>query len=498
MSFSSRRDTDDRKRERNDSFSRGDDRDRAGGRVDHDKPPFSRLFVICSKSHSGDDLKECFEKFGTVEDVWVVKDKHTRENRGVAYVKYSKMSEATLAVEEMDGKPVHESDDRPLKVIIAQPKSSKSTDDQEESALTRVFVSIPKDMDEKELKGNFESFGDIEYTQVVRDRKTDTPKGFGYVKFKKPHDAALAIEGADRSYRAVMADPKGAAKKREVSNDYHSRASNTLNELGLSLGIGSGHRGLSSHDPLGGRGPTAIAEMFAQQSSASSVFGFLNNSSYSGGGRGAVNNKLIVVVSPVVSQDNLGRLFDLIPGMEFCDLKRDYTTGMSKGFASVVYNSIGAAIYAKEKLDGFEYPLGTKLTVTYAQDDSDGILTPKSTPDGGQIDLATALGNANIDLPPLKPLADSEAEAAERLFIVCVPSALQDHVLKDAFCRFGNLIDVYMLKGKNFGYAKFAESASAKNAIDNLNGVEIWGKRLKVMLADPPRSAENARKRPRT
>ena len=35
-------------------------------RVDHDTPPFSRLFVICSKNHEEDDIRRAFEEYGTV------------------------------------------------------------------------------------------------------------------------------------------------------------------------------------------------------------------------------------------------------------------------------------------------------------------------------------------------------------------------------------------------------------------------------------------------
>ena len=107
-------------RERRDSYSK-DIKGAYPNQVDHDKPPFSRIFVVCSKSYSSDDLKAVFEKYGAVEDVWVVRDKHTKENRGVAYVKFSKMSEACLAVESMDGKKINNEDDtKSIKVYLTR------------------------------------------------------------------------------------------------------------------------------------------------------------------------------------------------------------------------------------------------------------------------------------------------------------------------------------------------------------------------------------------
>ena len=38
-------------------------------KVDHDTPPFSRLFVICSKNHDEEDIRAAFEEFGNVSIV---------------------------------------------------------------------------------------------------------------------------------------------------------------------------------------------------------------------------------------------------------------------------------------------------------------------------------------------------------------------------------------------------------------------------------------------
>lgn len=55
----------------------------------------------------------------------------------------------------------------------------------------------------------------------------------------------------------------------------------------------------------------------------------------------------------------------------------------------------------------------------------------------------------SIPLPPPQPTVPEDGRnLAQRLFIVCQPSGVSERVLKDAFCRFGNLIDVYLLSGK--------------------------------------------------
>ena len=50
-----------------------------------DDPPYSRLFILCSRGTSEDDFREAFGKYGTVQDVWILKDKQRNEDKGVKF-----------------------------------------------------------------------------------------------------------------------------------------------------------------------------------------------------------------------------------------------------------------------------------------------------------------------------------------------------------------------------------------------------------------------------
>ena len=50
-----------------------------------DDPPNSRLFIVCGKSVSEDDFREAFHKFGTIEEIWMVKDRTTGDPKGTKY-----------------------------------------------------------------------------------------------------------------------------------------------------------------------------------------------------------------------------------------------------------------------------------------------------------------------------------------------------------------------------------------------------------------------------
>merc|ERR1712012_782316 len=88
------------------------------------------------------------------------------------------------------------------------------------------------------------------------------------------------------------------------------------------------------------------------------------------------NCRLSVVASSGINQDQLWRLFDLVPGLDYCELKRqDLRNGgaggrerqNNKAWGVVVFNNPQSATYAKEKLHGFEYPPGHRLIVKFEE-----------------------------------------------------------------------------------------------------------------------------------
>jgi len=515
----------------------------------YDDPPNSRLFIVCGKSITEDDFKDAFEPYGTIEEIWVLKDRVTNEPKGVTYIKFSKTSEAALAMEEMNGRCIG-SHPRPLKVLIAHSRDQGSRREMnEEERLVRLFVVVPKSMGESELKEHFNQFGDVDYVSIVRDRTSKESKGFAYVKYHRVSHAAKAFEDCDRTFKPVFADPK------PQKSGYHE-------------GGGGGER-------MGGPGSTTSASTTASVSAGYDMLSYMDTSHSNPEG----NCRLAVITSPIINQDQLWRLFDLIPGLDYCELKRPDGRGrdrQNKAYGTVVFNNPQSATYAKEKLHGFEYPPGHRLIVKF-----DDILPPQTYqvgppapfnlapprhqsyipgapppgPPGGYsvpaprmpppgppppqirqsiptdlqtladtIAQATSLIQAagyapaaqqpqssvhhpaetydpsycSVKLPLPLPLAPMDSPVAERLFIVCTPSPPPLYALKDVFGRFGGLIDIYLLNGKTCGYAKYAGKENAEKAVEALHGQEICGARLKVMPADPQdKTNDTGRKRPK-
>ena len=366
------------------------------------------------------------------------------------------------------------------------------TDYNDERARTRLFVVCPKEFQEDDLKQKFEQFGDFDYCNIIRDKQTGESKGFGYVKFLKASTAAVAMENCDKSLKAVLAEPKSAKFAREAAQATNVRGDQRYGSReGGMMGLGTVS---PTHNPM---------DLFSGHSYM-----------YQGYDSG-IGNRLFVLVNPSVTQEQLTRLFDLIPGMELCEIKRNHHTGESRGFAYVTYSSIQAAMYAREKLNGFEYPLGSKLIVKYAEDPMPQRYPPSPTAE--PMYASSSYHSAPLSpahrspmrspirsLSPMRPIPigrhrrHSITEFDGRVFFICTPQPPAEHILRDIFGRFGSLTDVWVVRGKNYGYAKFTHRGSAEAAITALHGMEVFGVKLKVLLADPPPDDTTTKnKRPR-
>uniref|UniRef100_T1GEV3 RRM domain-containing protein n=1 Tax=Megaselia scalaris TaxID=36166 RepID=T1GEV3_MEGSC len=147
----------------------------------HDEPPMSRLFVICNKTNTEDELREAFQKFGTIDDIFLVKDHKSGENKGIAYIKFTKTSDAAQALEELNGTIIGDGNNRAVKILVAASRNSKNPTgrtDNEQEKYVRLFIVINKTETEEDIREEFGQYGTIDNISIVKDRSTGQPKGF--------------------------------------------------------------------------------------------------------------------------------------------------------------------------------------------------------------------------------------------------------------------------------------------------------------------------------
>lgn len=394
-----------------------------------EEPPMSRLFVICGRQVTKEQLMKHFEEDGEIEECIVIVDKKTGQGKGVAYVKFYKTSSAAKGLRK-NGTYL-ENETRPIKVMISasyqKKKEDGSPEEVNEFKFRRLFAVIPNTKDEETIKSEFSRFGTVTQIRLVPDKKNQSQSA-AYITFTSFLETALAIEGCDSSYRAKFCLPREHLKNQNDQRD-------------------GGHGG-------GGQG----------KFSPSSNNGSNRKRTHSPDSRGQGGDvKLVVICGSGLNQDRLWRVFDIAPGMKYCNIvtQNDINTT-----ASVVYSSRDEAQRAVDKIHGLEYPIGERIIVRYENEFRDEICSN---------DVLAQLG------PPKPVLNQLSTQCAKKAFFICMPEAVSQRLLQDAFCRFGDLINVYVIPGKRHGYAAFASEVAADRAIQQLHGIQLGDCRLKVL-----------------
>ncbi|XP_028174964.1 RNA-binding protein 45-like [Ostrinia nubilalis] len=456
----------------------------------HDTPLHSRLFIVTEKGVTETDLRDAFSRFGHIEDIKIPRDHHTGESKGVAYIKYFKTSDAAAAIEGMNFKSLPNVN-RPIKVMVAANRSEIQSEDHNEDKFKRIFIAVPNSMNEEELKNVFSEYGPVEYVRMQKDKNGES-KGFAYVKFKLFSEAARAIEECAPKYRAIFAQPK--SQRRPGPETYFESNIGQLTASTMNM-------------------TNSLMSAMNTQPDGYTCVNFMCN--------------------PNISQNQIRKIFDIVPGMTSCQLFFDLVNNCSKG--NVAYSNPVSAAYAVKKLHNFEYPPGCRIFVkpNYnkfppVEKGSESISNAftnlknaissqanSSSPDLVQLAAAIAeasklikkaaagvtddeipdgndLNYCSVSLPPRQPLADIDSTVAKRCFLVCKPQPPPLPVLRDIFCRFGDLINVYTLPGKTVGYARYASAQAADNAIKTLHGAEVCGVVMKVLEAEeaPPKKVK--------
>ncbi|XP_028161438.1 RNA-binding protein 45-like [Ostrinia furnacalis] len=461
-----------------------------------EKPPYSRIFVVCGKQTREEDLQQSFEQFGTIEDLHIPRDRNSGEPKGVAYIKFTKTSSAAAAIQELHLKPLR-ANQKPVKVMIALNRSDPGTNNEER--YKRLFIKVHKDISESEIIDHFSKFGRVNSVHLQKDKATGVCKGFAYVHYSNFYDAAKAYEECDSKYKPVFATPKDELKRMRPSLDMSSMPHNE-SSLGSNYSMNDSFNDNLLKDSLNLTTNSLLCNY----------------------------NTIIATCSPQVSQKSIERLFNIVPGMQQCQYTADTYNGICK--AVVTYDSEKAAAYALERINNYEFPSGEIVTIKpddnplnkVASNLANIVNSFKNSLDAGNpnlLQLADAIAQTsslikaattgkidqkvhtsesetygNVCLPPPQPTVGTMHRVAQRCFIVCKPYPPSLSVLRDIFCRFGDLIDVCTFPNKTFGFVKYASIRAAQEAMRTLNGKVLHGVHYKVLEADErPSKDEDAK-----
>jgi len=75
-----------------------------------------------------------------------------------------------------------------------------------------------------------------------------------------------------------------------------------------------------------------------------------------------------------------------------------------------------------------------------------------------------------------------------RLYVGNLSHSVTEEQLRELFSNYGEVKEVRVIPGRDFGFIEMSDSAQAEKAKEALDGSELEGRILKVNEARPPRT----------
>eukprot|EP01084_Bolivina_argentea_P175537 303956_1 len=174
-----------------------------------------KLFIGgVSFSTTDEDFFQYFAKYGELEDCVLIREKNTGESRGFGFVTYK-----DKAVSEHVAKQQLYLDGRRLDPKPSISRFSMDKIHEHRNQTTKVFVGgLHDDTSEAELSEHFSGFGEVLEINIMYDRFTNAPRGFGFVTFKEP-DVAQKVIDWDQDH--MIHDKKVDCKPATARKDAH-------------------------------------------------------------------------------------------------------------------------------------------------------------------------------------------------------------------------------------------------------------------------------------
>jgi polyadenylate-binding protein len=155
-----------------------------------------------AKSIDNRTLYDTFQIFGPILSCKVATN-HKGESLGYGFVHYENDESANKAIDKVDGKMIADQ-----KVSVAAFKSKKDRGGESKNQYTNLYVkNIPAEFTKEKLEELFSKYGTITSCMVASDNE-GKGKGFGFVNFQAPEEAAAAVESINN-----MEIPGNAGKK---------------------------------------------------------------------------------------------------------------------------------------------------------------------------------------------------------------------------------------------------------------------------------------------
>jgi CUG-BP- and ETR3-like factor len=171
---------------------------------------------------SEEDLFSTFTGFGPIKELMIIRDRHTGQHRGCAFVTFYHTADGLKAVEDLHDKVTLSNGRKPLQVRPANENPSNVTAPPLQE--NKLFIGMTsRNADENSIRELFSPFGEIREIYLIRNADGSN-KGCAFLKFEHAESAMAAIEalnekvvmeGASRALVVKYADSRAQKWSRQ-------------------------------------------------------------------------------------------------------------------------------------------------------------------------------------------------------------------------------------------------------------------------------------------
>lgn len=355
---------------------------------------------------------------------------------------------------------------------------------------------LSPDVTEAMLFEKFSQTGPVLSIRVCRDLVTRRSLGYAYVNFQQPADAERAIDTMNydpikgRPCRIMWSQRDPTLRRSGVGNIFIKNLDKNIDNKGLydtfsafgnilSCKIATDNKGMSRgygfvHYETKEAAQEAIAKVNGMMLNDKKVFvgEFMSKRERlekMGDQAKQFKNVFIKNFGDSLADDKIREMFSKFGTVTSAVVMTDETTGKSKGFGFVAFESHEAAEAAVEEYNGFEID-GRKIVVCRAQKKAERAMELKNKFEAQKMERITRYQGVN-------------------LYIKNLEDGIDDERLRQEFSTYGTITSAKVMKdeekgqSKGFGFVCFSSPDEATKAVTEMNGRILITKPLYVALA---------------
>ena len=418
------------------------------------------------------ELRRLFEPYGSIQELVILRDKHTLAHRGCAFLTYHSQQSADDAIQQLHEKiSLH---NRPMVVRYAGPHNQPQE--------TKLFVGmLARNTNEDAIEQLFAKYGSVKEVYLMRDAM-QLSKGCAFVKLANRAEAELAIAELNETYQDTGAPRKLVVRFADSKAGRMSGGGPHGTAGGAGGGYGRSERGMYAAMMDGQQQWSAwgvphmqhpYASLYAAQAQAQALARQQQSSI-----RGIYSGP-----PPYYSREHQQQI-----QLQQMQLQQQHQQQQQQQHQQ----HAGQQPYEPTNTTVTTSATSTQLSSPSSYNPHHHQHHPQAQPSASHhqhnafnlSSLASALPTATPSPAPSPP----RGPPGSNLFVYNIPDSYTDDDLLPLFAPYGSVVSVKVYRDKltgvsrGFGFVSYSDTSAAERAIAALNGMNMNGKRLKVML----------------